>query len=363
MMADFKRVMSISKGRLCRKFLSTKYLLFVAVFSVLAFAACTPSVKNPVKVPLRLSPLEVATKQQLLSEISRLSQAKSMRGKVDVKFEDNSFAESGIAEKYKTADGQVIVQSPGNINLKIQIPIVGTDIVQMTSNGDKFRVAVICCVDERFKRFVVGTNEADYSPLEKKAKQAVGDGSAEKRAISAFSSLRPQHFTDALLMRPVETGENFTYAQSEIYQDEADTGAKSAAARVIRGYYILDELHKNGNGFNVSRRFWFDRVAGIRLARQQVFSDAGALVSDITYGAEQKLGENGAVSLPVQVQVTRPLERYSVRLTYQSPQAVVLGRNYEAPLFQLENTWGLPEVDLDKQLQQAQTNAQTPLLP
>jgi hypothetical protein len=334
-------------------------LLYIAIFSVAAISGCNP-VKDQVKVPVRLSPLEEAPKERLLAEINRLAQVKSMRGKVGVKFEDNSFAESGISEKFKTADGQVIVQSPGNINLKIQIPFVGTDIVQMTSNGDKFRVAVICCVDAKFKRFVVGTNKADYSPLEKKAKEEVGDGNAEKRAISAFSSLRPQHFTDALLMRPIETEESFAYAQSEIYQEEAEPNAKSAASRVVRGYYLLDELKRGENGFNVSRRFWFDRVAGIRLARQQVFDEKGALISDISYGAEQKFGESGALSMPVQVQVTRPQERYSVSLTYLAPQGVVVGRNYEPQLFQLENTWGLPEVDLDKQLQQA--NAKAPIL-
>lgn len=342
------------KGRLlCRKFLSRNCLLFVVIIFILVAAGCNP-VKNQVKVPVRLSPLEEASKDKLVAEINRLAEVKSIRGKVDVKFEDNSFAESGIADKYKTADGQVVVQSPGNINLRIQIPFVGTDIVQMTSDGAKFRVAVICCVEEKFKRFVVGTNNADYSPLEQKARQAVGNGDAEKRAINAFSSLRPQHFTDALLMSPVESGADFTYTQSEFYQDEIDPAGRSAAARVIRGYYLLDELKKGENGFDISRRFWFDRVAGIRLARQQVFNEKAELVADIAYGAEQKLGETAALNFPAQVQVTRPQERYSVRLTYQTPQAVVVGRNYETPIFQLENTWNLPEVDLDKQLQQAQ---------
>jgi hypothetical protein len=357
--------MSIPERRFCQKILFTKCLIFVVFAAAFASAGCnalSPKVVDK-KAAVLLSPVETADKERLLGEINRLAQVKSMRGKVDVKFEDNTFAESGIAEKYKAADGQVIVQAPSNINLKIQLPIVGTDVVQMTSDGNKFRVAVICCVpDEKLKRFVVGTNYADYTPLQKKAQQEIGNGNAEKRAVNAFASLRPQHFTDALLMRAIETGENFTYTQSEIYQDEADSGTKSAAGRVIRGYYLLDELKKNGNGFNVSRRFWFDRVGGIRLARQQVFSDGGTLVSDITYGAEQKFGETGALSMPVQVQVTRPQERYSVKLTYQTPQAVVLGRSYEAPIFQLENSWGLPELDLDKQLQQVQTNAQSSLL-
>ncbi|HZH35023.1 MAG TPA: hypothetical protein VEX64_09295 [Pyrinomonadaceae bacterium] len=331
----------------------TNYLLFLVIIAVSFAAGCTWFSPKTIdkKAAVLLSPLEDAAKDKLLGEVNRLAEVKSIYGKVDVKFEDNTFAESGIAEKYKTADGIVTVQSPASINLRIQIPFVGTDIVQMTSDGDKFRVAVVCCVDEKFKRFLIGTNEADYTNLEKRAREEVGNGSAEKRAISAFSSLRPQHFTDALIMRPVGSGENFIYTQSEIYQEEAGSNAKSATPRVIRGYYLLDELSKNSDGsFTVSRRFWFDRVGSIRLARQQVFDEQGKLASDIFYGAEQKFGEAAQLNLPVQVQVTRPQERYSVKLTYQTPQAVIIGNSYDAPVFQLENKWGLPEVDLDKQV-------------
>jgi hypothetical protein len=353
-------------GRLsCRKISLINLPFFFLIFITIVSAGC--NVFNPKivdkKAPILLSPVEEADKEKLFAEINRLAQVKSIFGKVDVKFEDNTFAESGIAEKYKSADGQVIVQSPANINLKIQIPFVGTDIVQMTSDGEKFRVAVICCVEERFKRFVVGTNDADYSALQRKAREVVGRGDAEKRAISAFSTLRPQHFTDALLVRPVESGADFAYTQSEIYQDEANSGGKTATGRVIRGYYLLDEIKRNADSFNITRRFWFDRVDGIRLARQQVFGDSGELVSDITYGAEQKFGETGATSMPAQVQVTRPQERYSVRLTYQTPNAVNLSQTFESPVFQLENKWNLPEVDLDKQLQQVQTNANSRVLP
>src|SRR4028118_137122 len=122
--------MSISNGRFCRKSLSAKRLHILIVIIALVSAGCnalSPKVVDK-KAAVLLSPVETADKARLINEINRLSQVKSMRGKVDVKFEDNTFAESGIAEKYKSADGQVIVQAPSNINLKIQLPIVGTDI-------------------------------------------------------------------------------------------------------------------------------------------------------------------------------------------------------------------------------------------
>ena len=311
--------------------------------------------KNIEKVPVRLTPLTTAEKDKLIAEVRRYAAIKTIRGKVDVKFVDNSFAESGISEKYRSANGQVIVESPAKVNLKIQIPVVGSDLVQMTSDGERFRVAIICCVDEKYKKFVYGTNDKDYTKLREKARKAMGGGD-QTRAISVFASLRPQHFTDALLMRPVQDGADYLYTQSEIYADEpGTTQKKSPIARVIRGYYLLDELKKHGEGdYQITRRFWFDRIGGIQLAKQQVFDDKGVLETDIAYGVEQKFTDTGQFSLPAQVQITRPQERYSVRLTYQVPSDVFIDKPYDDAVFLLENKWQLPEVDLDKQPDQAQ---------
>lgn len=328
-----------------------KNSFYLLVFSLTIFSLGCIKVRDT--VPVVLSPLTTTEKEKLIAEINRFAAVKTIRGKVDVKFEDNSFAESGISEKYRTANGQVVVEAPAKINLKIQIPVVGSDLVQMTSDGEKFRVAVICCVDEKYKKFVYGTNANDYSKLREKARRATGNGD-QNLAISVFSSLRPQHFTDALIMRPLQTDADYLYTQSEIYIDEpGTTRKKSPIARVIRGYYLLDELKKSASGdYKITRRFWFDRVNAIRLAKQQVFDDKGVLETDIAYGVEQKFTESGEYSLPVQVQITRPQERYSVRLTYQFPGEVIIGTPYDAAVFSLENKWQLPEVDLDKQAEQ-----------
>jgi hypothetical protein len=64
--------------------------------------------------------------------------------------------------------------------------------------------------------------------------------------------------------------------------------------------------------------------------------------------------------LPLQILVTRPQEKYSMRLTYQTPEAVTIGKTYKESVFVLENTWGLEEVDLDKKLQEV-TAQSTPV--
>lgn len=321
--------------------------------SLFATSGCASlfGVKRKVNVPPLLGPLSEATTPQLIAEINRIAEVRSIRGKIDIEFQDTSFAETGIAEKYRTAEGSVILQRPGQVYLTINGPFA-IDIAQMTSDGEHFRVAVLQG-NEKYKRFVRGTNNAVYPTLDVDNNGAGDDKKkmTEKRTVSALSNLRPQHLTDALLVRPVQprTESGFVYAQSEFYQEEPDTRPRAVKdARAVRGYYLLDELAPGGEGgAHLTRRFWFDRVGGIRLARLQTFDAKGMLVTDVAYGEQKSFGEDGRVMLPARLELTRPHDRYKLNLTYQSPESVIIDRQYDAEVFVLQNKWQLPEVDLD----------------
>ncbi|MBC7898652.1 MAG: hypothetical protein H7070_01245 [Saprospiraceae bacterium] len=345
------------------KISSLQSYLLIFIFAAGLLSGCN-IVKTESKTPTLLK-TENAAQAQLMSEVNRFARVASMRAKMDLKFEDNSFAQFGSKEVYRSADGEVVVQRPANILLKVQVPVIKTDVAQMTSDGSKFRVAILQDGGSgKYKKFVMGTNDADYSKLQKDLSSNGENGSAAiKQNVNAFASLRPQHFTDAMLVRP--TDDDHFYTQSTIFQTEEDISQpkKSPLRSVTRGYYLLDEFSKGDNGqLMISRRFWFDRVGGIRLARQQLFDNAGEIESDIIYGREGNLTESGEYkNLPLRVQVTRLKEKYTMSLTYQTPEAVTIGKTYPAAAFVLENTWNLEEVDLDKKLQEVM--AQTPPQP
>lgn len=334
--------------------------LFVLILALSIFVGSCISPKDKVE-RAKLLKTENAESTELLAKVNNLARINSMRAKMDLKFEDNSYAEIGVAEKYKTADGEVVVQRPANILLKVQIPVIKSDVAQMTSNGTTFRVAILQDGGSgRYKKFVIGTNSADYSLLQEQVnKSELDNGSVIKQNVNAFANLRPQHFTDAMLVRPIETA-NYSYVTSTIFQEEYDftSPKKSPLKWVLRGYYLLDEYERSTDGMmKIKRRFWFDRVGGIRLARQQIFDARGEIDSDIVYGQEGTLGNAGDyTNMPLQIAVTRPKEKYKMRLTYQTPDAVSIGKTYPADAFQLENTWGLQEVDLDKKLEEVRAN-------
>lgn len=324
----------------------------LALSIILIVATACHLVKKPVEVEKLLTPLAEANSTQLMAAVNNMAGVRSIHGKVDIQFEDTSFATSGIAEKYRAADGSITLQRPAKVYLIVQGPLAIGDIAQMTSDGEHFRIAVLRG-DEKYKRFVRGTNNAIYPRLDmdgsdpnpnKKAKQ-----SSEAQTVNALSNLRPQHLTDALLLNPIDPhAPGLMYAQSEFFQSERDTSQPNSKRRVVRGYYFLDELQTGGDAAaRLLRRFWFDRVNGIRLARLQTFDEKGVLITDVSYGELRKFGAQGNVVLPAQVGLTRPQDHYKITVTYQAPESVTLDRDYPAEAFVLENKWGLKEADLD----------------
>src|SRR5690606_1305447 len=143
----------------------------------------------------------------------------------------------------------------------VQVPVIKTDVAQMTSDGEKFRVAILQDGGSgKYKKFVMGTNDADYSSLQQDLREDDGNGPI-KQNVNAFANLRPQHFTDAMLVRP--TTDTNVYTQSTTLQIEEDLTQpkKSPLRTVLRGYYLLDEFPKRDDGsLKIERRFWFDRV-------------------------------------------------------------------------------------------------------
>ncbi|MGI8917647.1 MAG: hypothetical protein ACR2H6_03515 [Pyrinomonadaceae bacterium] len=340
-----------SSGKALRSRLSL--LLLLTIF-VTAISGCGLfDTHKKVQVPLLLTPLADASTNQLMGEVNRLAAVNSVHGKVDILFEDTSFAEQGVADKYRQADGTLTVQRPGNIYLIIEVPFIATHIAQMTSDGQSFRVAVLQG-EEKYKRFVKGTNNAVYQKLDMDGAET-DPGKKKKKmtgmdTVNALSNLRPQHLTEAFMISPVlpprDTG--MIYSKSEFFQEEPDTRPQAKKnSRVVRGYFLLEEMSAPTSGESrLLRRFWFDRVGGIRLTRIQTFDERAQLITDVAYLDDKAFGAN-AVKLPSRIDITRPHDHYRLSITYQSPTSVDIDREFRPEAFVLENRWKLPEVDLD----------------
>src|SRR5687768_9821791 len=97
------------------RIVNSRLLLLVLTVSVLLMGSGCGlfGAKRKIQVPQLLTPLTEAKKDRLIQEVNRLSTVKSIHGKVDIQFEDTSFASSGIADQYRLVDGDITVQRPG----------------------------------------------------------------------------------------------------------------------------------------------------------------------------------------------------------------------------------------------------------
>jgi hypothetical protein len=153
------------------------------------------------------------------------------------------------------------------------------------------------------------------------------------------------------MVRPITAGDSLVYSQSQFFQEEPDNRLQAKkGTRIMRGYYLLEEFSQPTAGdARLLRRFWFDRVGGIRLARLQTFDERGFLITDVGYSNEKPFGSTAQVTLPSRIELTRPQDQYKLSITYQDPASVELNKEFRPEAFVLENKWQLPEVDLDAQ--------------
>ena len=151
------------------------------------------------------------------------------------------------------------------------------------------------------------------------------------------------------LIRPIQPrdGSGLVYARSEFYQEEADTRPRAKkGARVVRGYYLLDELAPGGEtGARAGAPLLVrPRRRHPARARCKLSTTRGRSIRMSSYTEPKNFGEDGRLVDASRIELTRPHDRYKLSVSYQSPEAVVFDREYRAEVFVLENKWQLPEV-------------------
>jgi hypothetical protein len=211
----------------------------------------------------------------------------------------------------------------------------------MVSDGAHFKVAVLW--PSSSKKFLIGSNNKPYMTIEPGTKT----NNPDLQRAGALANIRPQHITDALLMRPVEADPNSMYFVEQSSEVEPDPDPQKKGAQVERPYYVLTMLERENDGeARITRRIWFDRtVQNAPMTRQQFF-DNGAPVTDVTYS---DFFTAGGYSLPKKTFVKRPKDNYAVTITLK-PESVQVNTDIPPTAFVLNNDEGLPEINLDERV-------------
>lgn len=179
-------------------------------------------------------------------------------------------AEKSKITEYKDVRAFILLKAPSEIRLIGLFPVVRNKAFDMVANAASFKLYV-----PSQNRFITGRNEI------------------QQLSANRIENLRPQHFLEAILVRPLDDVERVLL---ENYTDEENA------------YYILHLVRESGRNLQLSRTIWFNRV-DLRLSRQLIFDAAGNILTDARY-SEWKIYDN--VPFPKHIEINRPRDEYAV---------------------------------------------------
>jgi outer membrane lipoprotein-sorting protein len=184
--------------------------------------------------------------------------------------------EKSRVTEYKDVRGYILFRKPSHVRIIGLFPVVRNKAFDMVSNGAAFKLYV-----PSRNRFIVGQNEP-IAP-----------------SPNRLENLRPQHFQEAMMVRPVDPAVEKTMLEN--YTDEAN------AAYIL---HLVRPAGDNGD-LRISRTIWFSRVT-LRIVRQMIYDESGNILTDARYKDWQIYD---SVPFPRQIEINRPRDEYAVVLT------------------------------------------------
>jgi len=184
-------------------------------------------------------------------------------------------ANKGKITEYKEVRAYILFRKPSSIRIIGLYPVVRNTAFDMVSDGSQFSLYL-----PSKSRFIKGPNQI------------------EKPSANKLENLRPQHFLDALLVRPIDTAhdqtllENFTDEDNAVYK-------LSVIAPTPGGQLVLE------------RELWFERLK-LQLVRELIFDASGDILTDARY-SDWKTYDN--VPFPKHIEIERPKDEYGVVIT------------------------------------------------
>jgi len=250
----------------------------IVLILLLLFPASCISRKRVLPEEQRLLPAKTATRGELVQDLEAKSNSiQTLQGTVSLDLSGGG-AKSGVLTEYHQTTGYVVVDRPKQIRFKVVAPIVLSTIVDMVSDGRQYRVSI---------------------PV--KNQFLVGEVNAPANSKTALANLRPQHLLDGLF---IDVRPYLNKAQVKSVLEEAVQGRRS--------YYVFSFINIGGSEAQLMEKLWIDRT-DMQVSRKQVFAKEGRLETDVEY---LDYRSEGAESFPQTVVIQRPLEEYTVKMTF-----------------------------------------------
>ena len=258
---------------------------FLILAGILALNGCGFRSSHPVKMRTSTATLKDATLDQLVESInSNAEKLKTLKATVDI---DSSVLEQ---KKEKVTDnpqvaGYVLVRKPEMLRMRVLVPVVRNTMIDMVSNGKTFELAI-----PPKSQFIVGSNKQP-----------------EKPSPRPIYTLRPQHISDALLLKPIDPEKEIAVPENttEIIKDPKSHKDMEQAA------YTLVIIDKDKDGYYLSRKIVFSRT-DLLPHEQSIYDRQGRLV---TFARYENFADYNGIKFPGIVSIQRPIEGYGITLS------------------------------------------------
>lgn len=261
-------------------------LTVIFLFAFVLLTGCGFRTSHPVKMRTSTAILQEATLEQLVENVNvNADKLKTLKATVDI---DSSVLE---VKKDKVTDnpqfaGLILVRKPEMMRMRMLVPVVRNTAADMVSNGQNFSLAI-----PSRSQFIVGSNRQPTKP-----------------SPQPIYNMRPQHISDALLLKPIDPEKEIAVLENttEIVKDP------KSHKDVEQGAYTLIVIDKDPQGNFLSRKIVFSRTD--LLPHEQFIYDRQARL--VTYAHYENFSDNAGVMFPGIVTVQRPIEGYSLTISF-----------------------------------------------
>jgi outer membrane lipoprotein-sorting protein len=261
------------------------FILLLLLVAVLGLNGCGFRTSHPVKMRTSTATLKDASLEQLVQSInSNAARLSSLKATVDI---DSSVLEQRkdrVTDNPQVA-GYILMRKPEMLRMIGLVPVVRNRMFDMVSNGKNFELAIPVK-----NKFIIGSNRQPQRP-----------------SPQPMENLRPQHISDALLLKPIDTEKEIAILENstEIVKDpKTHKDAEQASYTVL----VID---KDENGYFLSRKIVFSRT-DLYPHEQYIYDRLARLV---TFARYENFTNYATIMFPGIISIQRPIEGYSITLS------------------------------------------------
>jgi outer membrane lipoprotein-sorting protein len=193
----------------------------------------------------------------------------------------------GKVVTYTSFKGYIFVRKPRDLRVIMQLPVVGSRALDMVSNGDTF--TLVHATGGHGDVWIQGSNTVTTP------------------SKNGLENLRPPVFFDSLLVPGASEDEFVSLTEStRLLQPQSKHGPA-----IEEPDYNIEVLKRgSGNTLHTSRVIHFSRVTLLPF-QQDIYDEKNEVVTSATY---DKYQEFNGIQFPTVINITRPLDEYSLKL-------------------------------------------------